>query len=328
MSSGIGEFLKKADVYTRLNRFDEAEQEVDKALEREPTNPYAIAYKERVRLLRSQFQEKLRREEEERQRQEEALRSVRDKLQYEEEKKGETVSQRDIKRYKEFLVEVWHDGFPNELRRKYIDKTRLALKISQDVHETIEKEAKIECYVNAVKRAIKEGIVTTTNMKALEEIRERFSITAEEHLTVELKILWELQGRRHTETLLLIDDEKDFVEVLRAILSGYGFKVLAVTDPNEALRLLKSMVPDLILCDVGFPNYNITGFSLYEEIRKIPTCTKIPIIFLTGMQDEESIRKGLQLGADDYVTKPFQNETLLALIEGKLRRYREIKKNL
>jgi DNA-binding response OmpR family regulator len=101
---------------------------------------------------------------------------------------------------------------------------------------------------------------------------------------------------------------------------------LTATDPEEALRLLRSITPDLILLDVNFPGTKMTGFTLFEEVRKMPEFARVPIVFITGLKDEESVRTGLQLGADDFITKPFSTPTLTALIEGKLKRYQEIKK--
>lgn len=327
MTARVGDLLKNADQFVRVYNFDEAERQVNKALELEPKNPYVIAYKEKIRMLRVQHEEKLRREEQERRQQEEALRIAREQMVGTEKPEAKVVvSQKDLDRYKELLLEAWREGLPSAPKRMALEKTRTALKISPEVHKALEKEARLEMYVAAVKRAWKQGAITPAKSDTLDNLRRQFSVTSEEHLKVEPKILWEIQERKHTETLFLIDDEKELVQALRLGLQDLGYTVLTATSPEEALRLLKNITPDLILLDVNFPGAKLAGFTLYEEIRKMPEFARVPIIFLTGVSDEESVRMGLQLGADDYITKPFSTPTLVALIEGKLRRYQEIKR--
>jgi CheY-like chemotaxis protein len=325
MAKPIGEFLKRADQFIRINNFDEAERLVNTALEYEPSNVYAIAYKERIKLLRLQHEEKLRREAEERRRQEEALRLAREQRENEGTEQQQKASPKDIERYKELLEEAWRNGLPPSSQRIALERARQTLNISPEIHKVLEKEVKLNAYVTAVKIAWKEGSITPSKGEVLEELRRKYSVSLEEHVKVEPKILWEIQERKHTETLFLIDDEKEFVSTMRVVLQSYGFTVLTATSPEEALHLLKSITPDLILLDVRFPGSKLTGFTLYEEIRRMTEFSFVPIIFLTALTDEQTYQRGLQLGADDILTKPFTNDMLVAAVEGKLKRYQEIK---
>ena len=101
--------------------------------------------------------------------------------------------------------------------------------------------------------------------------------------------------------ILIVDDEAELLEMVRSILEQDGFKAMKTAGTvSEALQMCKEWKPDLAILDVMLPDGN--GFSLFEQIR---TFTEIPILFLTARGEDEDRLRGLGLGADDYMVKPF-----------------------
>ncbi len=97
-----------------------------------------------------------------------------------------------------------------------------------------------------------------------------------------------------------------------------------VIDIECAFEKLKSCAFNLILCDIMFPRGDLNGFKLFSSVQKIPHLRKIPFIFMSAFQDGLVMRSGFQLGANDYITKPFDLEILVAVIKGKLKHYRSL----
>jgi CheY-like chemotaxis protein len=331
----VGEYLKRADKLIKEANFDGAEHEVERALQMEPNNVYALAYRERIKDARHLHAEKRKREDDERKVQEEALRTAKEQIKtITPQPHPEPVQQhhriataKEIDRYKKILVDAWRDGLITAQEITVLKKVRLDLNITEEVHHTLEREAKLECYVDAVRKAWREGMISPMKAGALDGLRKKYGISIEEHLHVEGKILWELQqGTKIGATLFLVDDEQVLLDILKDSLSMSGYNVLTASTPEEALQELHNIVPDLIICDIRFENSDLDGLFIYEQVRKMSDLITVPFIFLSGVRDEQVFKTGLELGVDDYITKPFNTETLLAVIEGKLKRYREMKK--
>ena len=112
--------------------------------------------------------------------------------------------------------------------------------------------------------------------------------------------------------ILAIDDEQLNLELLRFILERNEYKYVGTSDDDYFFELLKEQRPDLILLDVVMPR--IEGFELCEKIKEFPEYRDIPIIFLTGKVNVKDKVKGFQVGGVDYVTKPFNEQELIARI--------------
>ncbi len=124
-------------------------------------------------------------------------------------------------------------------------------------------------------------------------------------------------------TVLVVDDDRKLVELVRVYLERDGYRVLAAYDGREALRLTRSQEPDLLVLDWLLP-----GTSGLEVCRAVRAESSVPIIMLTAMASEEDKLIGLDLGADDYLTKPFSPRELLARIRAVLRRAGEAEQGL
>ncbi|MEX0731590.1 MAG: phosphate regulon transcriptional regulator PhoB [Aquisalimonadaceae bacterium] len=118
--------------------------------------------------------------------------------------------------------------------------------------------------------------------------------------------------------ILLIEDEAAIREMVQIALSTAGYEVLQAETGEEGFSLLNEHVPDLILLDWMLPG--MSGIDFARRIRKDPLCSGIPIIMLTARGEEEDKVRGLESGADDFVTKPFSPRELTARIKAVLRR--------
>lgn len=117
--------------------------------------------------------------------------------------------------------------------------------------------------------------------------------------------------------ILLVDDDPQLVRLVRANLESVGYRVLTEGEARSALDTIEREMPDLILLDIMLPD--VDGYELCKRIREFAS---VPIIMLTAKGEDIDKVKGLKLGADDYVTKPFNIQELLARIEAVLRRTR------
>ncbi len=120
-----------------------------------------------------------------------------------------------------------------------------------------------------------------------------------------------------TTTILVVDDERNIVQLARLYLEKEGLRVEAAYDGAEALKKAKAVKPDLIILDIMMPE--LDGLSVCRELRKT---SNVPIIILTARGDDIDRVVGLELGADDYVTKPFNPRELVARVKAVLRRSR------
>lgn len=120
----------------------------------------------------------------------------------------------------------------------------------------------------------------------------------------------------HSAKLLVVDDNRELLHVLNEILSRQGFEVLRAETADQALKTLTTVTPDLIVCDVMLPGKD--GYALLHEVRQHPEWAELPFIFLTSLGGREDVYNGKERGCDDYLTKPFDPDELVAVIRGKL----------
>jgi DNA-binding response OmpR family regulator len=115
--------------------------------------------------------------------------------------------------------------------------------------------------------------------------------------------------------ILVADDDGDLLELVAFTLGQSGFLTLKAADGEAALRIFTAESPDLVLLDINMPG--LSGFQVCEEIRRR---SRVPVMMLTVRSQEEDLVRALELGADDYLNKPFSPRTLLARVKALLRR--------
>lgn len=122
--------------------------------------------------------------------------------------------------------------------------------------------------------------------------------------------------------ILVIDNEYEVVELIGEILHVNGYDTKTATNGREGLAAAVHLIPDLILCDISMPE--ISGYEVLESIRTNPKTHTIPFIFLTAKSDMKDLRKGMLMGADDYLIKPISSEDLIAAVRTRLEKYSQL----
>lgn len=124
------------------------------------------------------------------------------------------------------------------------------------------------------------------------------------------------------QTILVVEDEEDILALLHFNLIKAGYNAECASHGEEALAAIASKKPDLVLLDLMLPG--IDGLEICRRLREVDATRELPIIMLTACGEEDDVIKGLELGADDYVTKPYSIKVLLARVQSVLRRKSEL----
>ncbi|OUC13245.1 MAG: hypothetical protein B0A82_18315 [Alkalinema sp. CACIAM 70d] len=128
------------------------------------------------------------------------------------------------------------------------------------------------------------------------------------------------------KTILVIEDDKNVRECLIDLLEVEGFQTIAACDGPTGLQLAQQQQPDMVLCDVHMPE--VDGFTVLHQMRQNPDTSALPFIFLTARTTKADLRRGMELGADDYLFKPFTPEELFAAISARLNKYAALTQQL
>jgi CheY-like chemotaxis protein len=126
------------------------------------------------------------------------------------------------------------------------------------------------------------------------------------------------------QKILVIEDNLEMRENTAEILELASYEVITAENGKEGIEKALDMKPDLIVCDIMMPEMD--GYAVLYALTKIPSVSTTPFIFLTAKADKTDFRKGMNLGADDYVTKPFDDMELLNAIETRLKKSEFLKK--
>jgi DNA-binding NarL/FixJ family response regulator len=122
---------------------------------------------------------------------------------------------------------------------------------------------------------------------------------------------------KDNKKLLLIDDDPNLILLVKDYLEFRGYNVDTAENGREALEILDNLVPDMIICDVMMPEMD--GYTLVKHIRQEPITNRIPVLFLSAKGQSQDRVKGLNEGADVYMSKPFEPEELVAQVESSLK---------
>lgn len=306
----IAQLLKNAEQCMQHKQFKLALQEIAKVYAIDPQNHFARAFSDRVDQLMAehgQFSEPPSPLPE-------PTRFTSEALQ---QQARSGSHQAHLLLYVELLKEFWMDGMLNEQEQQELKKVRDAFGISQEEHARLSRQVHMDAYIEALRIAWRDGLVSNNEEQVLQTMRRKFNITPEEHMSAEAHILWAKTAPNAKGTILVVDDEKTILLPLSLRLKRHGYTVLTAESVEAAIALAESSPPSLILSDLMFPT-GMSGLEFYEAVRKNPALKDIPFLLMSGIKDEFIIRAGLRLGIDSFLAKPFNLETLLAIIEGKL----------
>jgi two-component system sensor histidine kinase/response regulator len=127
-------------------------------------------------------------------------------------------------------------------------------------------------------------------------------------------------GGKHMsgQRILVVEDHEPLLTAIKGILEGEGYTVFTATDGEDGLQKIDKAQPHLIVADIMMPRMD--GYTFYETIRDQPEWVPIPFIFLTAKAEKEDVRRGKDMGAEDYLTKPFDPQDLVVVVRSRLRR--------
>ncbi|MBF8297035.1 MAG: Response regulatory protein [Bacteroidetes bacterium] len=229
-----------------------------------------------------------------------------------------------LERYQNELARAWDDGALTPLEEEQLKELRMELSIGIQEHMRLSKQAQFNACVKAFRQAWSSGTITPERFSELSDIRKRFQISPEDSDRLEAEILSETRSGLQPATLVVIDDDIKLLNLVSDILREASYSVLTFSTSDDAYTYLKKNSPDMIISDINLETSTMGGFTFYEKVREMDHLQNVPFIFLSGLTDEVLIRTGKELGVDDYLTKPFSDETLLATIKGKLKRFRKL----
>lgn len=126
------------------------------------------------------------------------------------------------------------------------------------------------------------------------------------------------------KTILIVEDDKTLRENIQTYLSEVGFNIVTAEDGLDGIQKTIKNLPDLILCDINMPGMN--GYDFFKTIQQINYTSLIPFIFLTAKAEKDDIRTGMHMGVDDYITKPFDFNELIKVINLRIAKYEKIQK--
>ncbi len=337
----ISDILKHVDTLVKAEDLDRARAEILLAKELNPRNMYCQAYLERVDSLLEQrkrnneaahakkLAEDTGRMSKEQQRQkqtedEERLRVLQqgeaERLRREEQRRhaGEIVS------YNRALFEAWESGTPSAAAELTLASLRRSLRISPQEHKEGELGIRRECYIQAFRNLWTRQ--SFDDPATITELRQRYNISGDEFEVIEVELLQTLKKPPAGPTVLVIDDDEGMLTAIATVLLDEHFDVRTFTTSDEAYQFLLHSTPAIILADINLETSSYGGFAFFEKVQQIPRLSRIPFVFVSGLSDEIVIRAGKEIGADDYIAKPFDQAHLVAVVKGKLRRYDELRR--
>ncbi len=123
--------------------------------------------------------------------------------------------------------------------------------------------------------------------------------------------------------ILLIEDEENILDIVKDVLKEEGFQVKTANGGSKGVEIASTWIPDLIICDIMMPGMD--GYQVFEELKSQPDTAVIPFIYLTAKADYQDFRKGMNLGAADYIFKPFDIKSLVKAVKVRLEKIAAIR---
>lgn len=227
-----------------------------------------------------------------------------------------------VKLYQTRVREAWADGPLTMEKAQQLMELQDILGLEFDEHNKCEAEIRLQLYAENVQKAILGGSLKPSNVAALEELKARYDISPDESANVEPIILSAFQRAAVKAVIMIIDDDTALLDIIDQHLRSLGYSVLSFATLAEAAIAIEKSSVDLILCDIQFKGEKGDGFTFFKSIQQKPHLRKTPFVLMSSLDEGLFIRTGVQLGVDDYLTKPLDLDLLTAVIEGKLKKYK------
>jgi CheY-like chemotaxis protein len=220
--------------------------------------------------------------------------------------------------YRELLKDAWLDGKITEQESIQLGAFREVFGITQEEHKSLEREIKIEAYLEALRIAWRDNNLSVLEQKALQMMLDKYCISAEEQVEAESRYTEIKRTSKPRGTILVVDEDRQTLILLSKGLQHHGITVLLAQRVEDAMQILNTHTPNLILSEILFPKDQMNGIEFLRKLSEQPNLQKIPFIFVSSMTDKKVVHACYRLGADQVLSKPIDLRTLLSIIEGKL----------
>jgi CheY-like chemotaxis protein len=316
--------IRLVDEKKRIQKESDAAIDAEKKRLEEQYNKMIETQNEQVQKLRSDLRNEM----------EQVLLSRLERIAYEFDHKMELLGARipettegRYEMYRMKMLDCYISGQPSVAEARVLMQLKELLELTFDEHLAIEADVRLDLYVKRVEKMILTGEINAQNASALDKLKQQFGITPEEATRLEQFIFASFQRLTKKGRILIVDDDELLLHSLEDLLNDCDYQVVTSPDIESALEKLNNTSFDLILSDIKFGVSDLDGFKFFKAVQEKPHLRSIPFVFMSALIDGVIIRSGIQLGVDDYITKPMDPDLLIATIEGKLKRFREIRNN-
>jgi CheY-like chemotaxis protein len=220
--------------------------------------------------------------------------------------------------YRELLKDVWLDGKVTDQEAQELSTMRDVFGITQEEHLKLEREIKIEAYLEALRIAWRDHSLSGLEQKALQMMLEKYDISQEEQVEAESRYTEIKRSSKSRGDVLIVDTNRETLVSLGKALTHRGFAVLMAQKPEDALKILSTHTPNFILSDVLFSKDQMDGVELLRKLNDLSILKKTKFFFISSVTDKKVIQACYRLGADQVLAKPVDLDTLLSMIEGRL----------
>ena len=229
--------------------------------------------------------------------------------------------------YRKKVRSCYTDGQPTVKDARMMMELKELLELTFDEHLSVESDVRLDLYVENVERKILTGELDPRRPETLEALKQQFGVSEAEVKRLEPFIFSRFQQKSARARILVVEDDLLLLETLEKLLSDNDYAVIPASSVDLALDKLRTNAVDFILSDIKFDNEELDGFKFFKAVQAEPQLRHVPFVFMSSLEEGVIVRSGVQLGVDDYLTKPVDPELLFAVIEGKLKRYRSIFQN-
>ena len=201
--------------------------------------------------------------------------------------------------YKEMLKEMWVDGKLSAEEKTTLAKARETFGISLEEHNEMEQQVHIDAYIEALRIAMRQGELSENGRQVLDTMRQKFNISLDAQIAAEAEIVWMQKDIPTQQTLLLVDDEVTFLQMLSLRLKKRGYDIETASSVEEAIEKLGNFTPALILADLRFASTAMSGIDFFHFVRASQRLQNIPFLMMSGIGDDFIKRAGRRLGVTD-----------------------------
>jgi len=226
--------------------------------------------------------------------------------------------------YKKKLRTYYLNGVPTEENAKKLMELKELLELTFDEHLQIESDVREELYAFTLRKQMLLGEITFTSYAKIEELRQQYRITSEQSSRADSFIFSRLKRFDIKGRILLVESDQHHSEMVNNSLSDKNYEILTASSVQGAFEILNNQFIDMIISDVKFPESELDGFRFFSAVQEQFALRRIPFVIMSSINDSMVYRCAAQLGVDDILFKPVDVELLGSIIEGKLKRYREL----